>query len=135
LERNIYRLKIKIKIMTVSYLWDCTRVDVYPVEDENADVVYNVHWSLLGASNEDLMPSGQPYQASSVGIQVLDTSTITEFIPFEDLTNEIVTAWVITAMGPEEVEAVELGIFNMIEEQINPTSLSLTIGEPIPTMD
>jgi hypothetical protein len=135
LERNIYRLKIKIKIMTVSYLWDCTRVDVYPVEDENTDVVYNVHWSLLGASNEDLMPSGQPYQASSVGIQVLDTSTITEFIPFEDLTNEIVTAWVITAMGPEEVEAVELGIFNMIEEQINPTSLSLVIGQPNPPMN
>ena len=118
--------------MTVSYLWNCTRVDVYPVEDENPDVVYNVHWSLLGASNEDLMPSGQPYQASFVGTQMLDTSTITEFIPFEDLTNEIVTAWVITAMGPEEVEAVELGIFNMIEEQINPTSLALTVGLPIP---
>jgi hypothetical protein len=132
LERNIYRLKIKIKIMTVSYLWNCTRVDVYPVEDENPDVVYKVHWNLLGASNEDLMPSGQPYQASSVGTQMLDTSTITEFIPFEDLTNEIVTAWVITAMGPEEVEAVELGIFNMIEEQVNPTSLALTVGLPIP---
>jgi hypothetical protein len=132
LERNIYRLKIKIKIMTVSYLWDCTRVDAYPVENENTDVVYNVHWSLLGASNEDLMPSGQPYQASSIGTQMLDTSTITEFIPFEDLTDEIVTAWVITAMGPEEVEAVELGIFNMIEEQVNPTSLALTVGLPIP---
>ena len=90
--------------MTVSYLWNCTRVDAYPVEDENPDVVYNVHWDLLGASNEDIMPNGQPYQASSVGTQMLDTSTITEFIPFEDLTNEIVTAWVITAMGPEEVE-------------------------------
>jgi hypothetical protein len=81
------------------------------------------------------MPSGQPYQASSVGTQMLDTSTITEFIPFEDLTDEIVTAWVITAMGPEAVEAVELGIFNMIEEQVNPTSLSLIIGQPIPTGD
>jgi hypothetical protein len=135
LERNIYRLKIKIKIMTVSYLWNCTRVDVYPVEDENPDVVYNVHWNLLGASNEDLMPNGQPYQASTVGTQMLDTSTITEFIPFEDLTDEIVTDWVITAMGSEAVEALELGIFNMIEEQISPTSISLIIGQPIPTED
>ena len=118
--------------MTVSYLWNCTRVDAYPLEGENPDVVYNVHWNLLGASNEDTMPNGQPYQASTVGTQLLDTSTITEFIPFEDLTNEIVTAWVITAMGPEEVEAVELGIFNMIEEQVNPTSLALTVGLPIP---
>ena len=118
--------------MTVSYLWNCTRVDVYPVEDENPDVVYKVHWNLLGASNEDTMPNGQPYQASTVGTQMLDTSTITEFIPFEDLTDEIVTDWVIAAMGPEAVEALELSIFNMIEEQINPTSLSLTVGLPIP---
>ena len=118
--------------MTVSYLWDCTRVDAYPIEDENPDVVYNVHWSLLGASDEERMPNGQPYQASTVGTQLLDTSTITEFIPFEDLTNEIVTNWVITAMGPEAVEALELSIFNMIEAQVNPTSLSLIIGQPIP---
>ena len=118
--------------MTVSYLWDCTRVDAYPLEGENPDVVYNVHWNLLGASNEDTMPNGQPYQASTVGTQLLDTSTITEFIPFEDLTNEIVTNWVITAMGPEAVEALELSIFNMIEAQVNPTSLSLIIGQPIP---
>ena len=118
--------------MTVSYLWNCTRVDAYPLEGENPDVVYNVHWNLLGASNEDTMPNEQPYQASTVGTQMLDTSTITEFIPFEDLTNEIVTAWVITAMGPEAVEALELSIFNMIEAQVNPTSLSLIIGQPIP---
>lgn len=121
--------------MTVSYLWNCTRVDAYPIEDGNPDVVYNVHWSLLGASNEDTMPNGQPYQASVVGTQLLDTSTITEFIPFEDLTNEIVTNWVITAMGPEAVAALELDIFNMIEEQVNPTSLSLIIGQPIPPQD
>ncbi len=118
--------------MTVSYLWNCTRVDAYPIEDGNPDVVYNVHWSLLGASNEDTMPNGQPYQASVVGTQLLDTSTITEFIPFEDLTNEIVTNWVINAMGTEAVAALELNIFNMIEEQVNPTSLSLIIGQPIP---
>ena len=29
--------------MTVNYLWNCTRVDAYPVENENQDVVYNVH--------------------------------------------------------------------------------------------
>ena len=121
--------------MTVSYLWNCTRVDAYPIENENPDVVYNVHWSLLGASNEDNMPNGQPYQASVVGTQLLDTSTITEFIPFEDLTNDIVANWVITAMGPEAVAALELDIFNMIEEQINPTSLSLIIGQPIPPQD
>ena len=88
--------------MTVSYLWNCTRVDAYPVEGENPDVVYNVHWNLT---------------------------------PFESLTNVVVTDWVIAAMGPEAVEALELSIFNMIEEQVNPTSISLIIGQPIPPTD
>jgi hypothetical protein len=35
-------------------------------------------------------------------------------------------------MGPEAVAALELNIFNMIDEQVNPTSLSLIIGQPIP---
>ena len=117
--------------MTVSYLWNCTRVDAYPVEDENPDVVYNVHWSILGASNEDIMPNGQPYQASTVGTQILDTSTITEFIPFEDLTNEIVTDWVITAMGTEAVDALKLGIANQIDEQINKPSCCITCNRRI----
>ena len=38
-------------------------------------------------------------------------------------------------MGPEAVEARELIIANQIDEQINPTSLSLIIGQPIPTED
>ena len=111
----------------IIYAWNCTRVDAYPIENENTDVVYNVHYQITGA---DI--SNSAYQASTVGIQLLDTSVITEFIPFEDLTNEIVTNWVKTAMGAEAVEALELSISNMIEEQINPTSLSLIIGQPIP---
>jgi len=118
--------------MTVNYLWDCTRVDAYPVENEHQDVVYNVHWNLLGASNENTMPNGQPYQASIVGTQQLASPGPDDFTPFESLTNVVVTDWVIAAMGPEAVAALELSIFNMIEEQVNPTSISLIVGQPIP---
>ena len=103
--------------------------------DENSDVVYNVHYQLAGVDTTNTQSNGNSYQAYIVGTQMLDTSTITEFIPFEDLTNEIVTAWVITAMGPEAVDALKLGIANQIDEQINPTSLSLIIGQPIPPTD
>ena len=91
----------------IIYAWDCTRVDAYPVEDENSDVVYNVHYQLAGVDTVNTQSNGNSYQAYIVGTQMLDTSTITEFIPFEDLTNEI-------------------------DEQVNPTSLSLIIGQPIP---
>jgi len=116
----------------IIYAWDCTRVDAYPVEDENPDVVYNVHYQLAGVDTTNTQSNGNSYQAYIVGTQMLDTSTITEFIPFEDLTNEIVTNWVISAMGTEAVDALKLNIANQIDEQINPTSLSLIIGQPIP---
>ena len=118
--------------MTVNYLWNCTRVDAYPVENEHQDVVYNVHWSLLGASNENTMPNGQPYQASTVGTQELGSPGIGNFTPFESLTNVVVTDWVKIAMGPEAVEAIELDLTNQISGLINPTSLSLIIGQQIP---
>ena len=116
----------------IIYAWNCTRVDAYPVEDENSDVVYNVHYQLAGVDTTNTQSNGNSYQAYIVGTQMLDTSTITEFIPFEDLTNEIVTNWVTAAMGTEAVDALKLGIANQIDEQINPTSLSLIIGQPIP---
>ena len=117
--------------MTVNYLWDCTRVDAYPVENEHQDVVYKVHWSITGESDPDLAPNGMPYQASMVGIQELSPPS-DGFTPFESLTNVVVTDWVKTAMGPEAVEAIELDLTNQISELINPTSLSLIIGQQIP---
>ena len=121
--------------MAVIYSWDCTRVDVYPMQDELPDVVYEVHWSITGNSDPDLAPNGIPYQASFVGTQTLSPPGPDGFTPFESLTNVVVTDWVIAAMGPEAVAALELDILNMIEEQINPTSLSLIIGQPIPPQD
>lgn len=121
--------------MAVIYSWDCTRVDVYPMQEDHPDVVYEVHWSITGNSDPDLAPNGIPYQASLVGIQTLSPPGPDDFTPFESLTNVVVTDWVIAAMGPEAVAALELDILNMIEEQINPTSLSLIIGQPIPPQD
>jgi hypothetical protein len=115
--------------MAVNYLWDCTRVDAYPVENEHQDVVYKVHWSIIGESDPDLAPNGMPYQASIVGIQELGPPGIDDFTPFESLTNVVVTDWVIAAMGTEAVDALKLAIDNQINEQINPTSLSLIIGQ------
>jgi len=115
--------------MAVVYLWDCTRVDAYPVEGEYQDVVYQVHWVIKGESEPDLAPNGMPYQTSQVGIQELGPPGIDDFTPFESLTNVVVTDWVKTAMGAEALGALELSIANQIELLKNPTSLSLIVGE------
>ena len=116
----------------ITYDWNCKTVDIYPQDGEYADVVYNVHWIVTGTSDE-LNPEGVAYSATNIGTQILNSSDITDFIPFEDLTNEEVVAWTQTAMGEEQVASIEANIAQAIELLITPTSITATIGEPIPT--
>jgi hypothetical protein len=115
----------------ITYDWNCKTVDAYPQDGEYTDLVYNVHWIVTGISDE-LKPDGTAYSATNIGTQTLDTSDVTEFIPFKDLTNEIVVGWTQGAMGEEQVASIEASIASQIENLINPTSVTLTIGEPVP---
>jgi len=113
--------------MATSYKWDCNTVDVYPQENEESNVVYNVHWVLTGTSSQT-DAGGDFYTARSAGSQQVPLSAENEFIPFEDLTNEIVTGWVKESMGEETVTELESGIDSQINDLINPTSITMTIG-------
>jgi len=112
----------------INYTWNCRTVDAYPQDGDYTDVVYNVHWIVTGTSDV-IDPEGNPYSATSIGTQVLDTSEITDFIPFDELTNEQAVSWTKSAMGEEQVDSIEAGIQSEIDNLINPTSVTLTIGE------
>ena len=114
-----------------TYNWNCKTVDCYPEQDNEADVVYNVHWIVTGVSDQ-VDPQGNPYSATNIGTQTLDTSQITTFIPFDQLTNDDVVAWTKGAMGDEYVAAIEKSIQDKIDYLITPTSVTLTIGDPTP---
>ena len=114
-----------------TYNWNCKTVDAYPQDGEYTDLVYNVHWIVTGVSDE-LDPQGVAYSATSIGTQTLDVSDVTDFIPFEDLTNEQVVTWTKGAMGEEQVASIEASIQSQIDALITPTTVTLTIGEPVP---
>ncbi len=117
-----------------TYNWNCKTVDCYPEQNNETDVVYNVHWIVTGTSDE-VDPQGNPYSTTSIGTQTLDTSQITNFIPFEDLTNDEVTTWTKGAMGEEQVANIEASIDKQIQNLITPTSVTLTIKEPKPPVE
>ena len=112
-----------------TFNWNCKTVDAYPTRDDHTDVVYNIHWIVTGVSDE-VDASGNPYTATSIGTQTLDTSTIVDFIPFEDLTNEIAVEWTQATMGAESVSSIEDQIDAQIQDKITPTSVTLHIGQP-----
>ena len=118
----------------INYDWNCRTVDARPLEEGETDVVYNVHWRVTGTSDE-LNPEGNAYSAGSIGTQTVTWNPEGTFIPFEDLTNEIVVEWTQAAMGEEQVASIEASIANQIESLIHPTSVTLTIGEPVPLVN
>ncbi len=114
--------------MATTYNWNCKTVDVHPTEADHTDVVYNVHWIVTGVSDE-LNSEGDPYQSTSIGTQTVALNPESEFIPFEDLTNETIVGWTKEAMGEEQVSSIEAGIQQAIDLEINPTSVTMTIGD------
>ena len=114
--------------MATTYNWNCKTVDVHPTEADHTDVVYNVHWIVTGVSDE-LDPEGNAYESTSIGTQTVPLDPESQFIPFDALTNEIVVQWTKEAMGEEQVTSIEAGIQQAIDLEINPTSITMTIGD------
>ena len=112
----------------VKYNWNCKTVDVHPTKGEYSDVVYNVHWIVTGTSDE-VDDEGNPYSVTNIGTQSLSTSDITDFTPISEVTNEEVVEWTKAAMGEEKVENIESSIQDSINLLINPTSVTMTIGD------
>ena len=115
----------------ITYDWNCRTVDCYPEQNNEADVVYNVHWYVTGTSDVP-QPAGGVYSSNMIGTQILDTSSITNFIPFDQLTNEEVVVWTKSAMGVTRVAGIETNIESQINALIAPTSVTLTIQDPGP---
>jgi len=112
--------------MAISYTWDVNTVDVYPTDGDYTDVIYNVHWRL-NATDTQVDAEGNPYKASSYGTQVLDTSDLSGFIDFDNVTSSQVQGWVESAMGEEEVQSLKDSLDANIAGQINPTSETKTL--------
>jgi len=106
--------------MAINYIWDCRTVDVKTI-DGNEDTVFNVHWRLTG---QDANNSSGVY-----GTQILDTSDLSSFTAFGDLTNGQITGWVESALGEDKVTELKTNVSNQIAELVTPTQETKTIGE------
>ena len=120
----------------IDYNWNCKTVDAYVEKAGNSDVVYNVHWKLTGSefvpnSEGNDPPTGRIYSSNHTGVQALDTSEITNFIPWDEVTEVEVEAWTKAAMGEEQVLLVETNIAAQIALSIAPVSVQLVVGQPI----
>jgi len=114
--------------MAIGYTWDVSTVDTYPTLESNADVVYNVHWRLTAEDDANQDADGNNWTATVYGTQSVDTSDLSSFTAFADLTSSDVQGWVETAMGSDAVQNLKDGLDAQIALLITPTSVTKTIG-------
>jgi hypothetical protein len=115
--------------MAISYEWDVSTVDTYSTHNSQTDVVYNVHWRLKATDDANNDANGNSQTASVYGSQGLDTSDLSSFTAFADLTSSDVQGWVETALGADKVTEMKAGLDANIAAKITPTSVTKTIGE------
>ena len=114
--------------MAISYAWDVKTVDTYPTKDSKSDVVYNVHWRLTATDDTNNDADGNSLTATVYGSQALDTSDLSSFTAFADLTASDVQGWVEAAMTADTVNDMKDSLDSTIEELVTPTSVQKTIG-------
>ena len=114
--------------MAISYSWNVSTVDTYLTHNSQSDVIHNVHWRLTAIDDANNDADGNPQSADVYGSQTLDTSDLSSFTAFADLTASDVQGWVETALGADKVSEMKAGLDANIAAKITPTSVTKTIG-------
>ena len=99
--------------MPITYTWTATGLIGYPVLDGETDVVTRACYTVLADDGE-----GHTADYSNFAYTPLDPSV--PFIPFADLTNEIIIGWVQYNIGPEMIASIEGSLAIQVERQVNP---------------
>ena len=122
--------------MAISYTWDVSMVDTYPSHTDEqepsntqSDVIYNVHWRLIGEDDANNDAEGNPQQGYAYGTINLDVSDLSSFTAFDSVTTSTVQGWVESALGSDEVTSIKSNIDAQISKKVTPTTESKIIGE------
>lgn len=99
--------------MSNVYAWSITAMDCIPDVDGKTDYVVVAHWTCTGT---DGAFSGSVYNTATF---VVDPQK-SDYVPYADLTEEMVVGWVQETLGTDTVEAVYRSIDTQIEGQVNP---------------
>ena len=99
--------------MPITYTWTATSLIGYPVIDGETDVVTRASYTVLADDGE-----GHTADYSNFAYTPLDPSV--PFIPYADLTNDIIIGWVQYNIGPDLIAAIEGSLAIQVERQVNP---------------
>jgi hypothetical protein len=99
--------------MPIIYTWTATSLIGYPVIDGETGVVITVNYTVVA-------DDGAGHIASFYSTQRTPIDPAVPFIPYADLTNDIVIGWVQSNLGADGVASICVNLDAQIELEINP---------------
>lgn len=110
--------------MNITYTWKVTNLLTINANTSEPSYVVTAMYLLIGTTEVD----GKIYSSDLSNAAFFDVKeTDPDFIPYEDLTEEMVVGWIQTQLGAELIANYEASIAGQIEQQINPPV------SPVPT--
>ena len=107
--------------MAVTYFWTINPLEAYPTASGESDVVFTAHWQLHAQEIQNEVT----YSAVSIGTAAIPLHSGSAFTPFNELTLDQVTGWVVESLGTGSVEAYKVGLAQQIANQITPPVVTL----------
>jgi hypothetical protein len=104
----------------MSKFWNINQLDCLPTDGVYNDFVLVCHWSRIAKETIN----DKEYTASVYSTQSFSKDDVTDFIPYEDLTYDIVCGWLDASL---DVEALDLNLDAQIENQVNPPIVVLPL--------
>ena len=94
-----------------TYTWNVTALYTQTIEGEQNYVVI---------ANYEVVGTDGTFSASLSNIARFSTASVSPFIPYNQLTNDIVIGWIQSELGTDGVANLEACIQGQIDSQINP---------------
>lgn len=102
--------------------WTISRLECKTLENGLSNVVYKVHWKCIATE----VANGNTFSAEMYAPLNLPSPDPNNFITYNSLTKEQVLNWVKEVFGDKGVQEIYDFLQNDLNEQINPTIISLT---------
>ena len=94
-----------------TYTWNVTALYTETIDGEQNYVVI-ANYEVVGVDGT--------YTANLSNNAQFSTASVSPFVPYEDLTNDIVIGWIQSELGTDGVANLEACLQGQIDSQINP---------------
>lgn len=102
----------------IVYNWNFSPLEIVYNKDELIDVIDLVHWQYSATYNPGESDS---ISRQNMGTVSLETPHSASFIPFAEVTKDMVTEWVVNSLGINTITDIQNSLSSSIAYELHPT--------------